>query len=294
MVFQRVREDDPLRWTRVTPPGGADLAPAWSPDGRRIAFRSKTSDGAGGIYVIEFGGKLPRKLADATPLFDQLSWSPDGRRIAFASGDADSADIYTVHVDTRSVEPIVLGPRSDLSPSWSPGGDEVFFSSDRTGQWEVWALQLSNGVLRRVTSDGGNSGPAVSPSGEYVAWIKQDRGVAIKHRASGRELQLQAPRKVAYSPSWSPDGRYLAVTANDWGSWDIYLLRSDGTYALLLTKNHKRDAMPAWSPDGERIALISEVGQKTLSIWTVEDLASYLEMLEARETSQVFNVLTAR
>jgi TolB protein len=294
MVFQRVRENDPLRWTQLTPPGGGDLAPAWSPDGKRIAFRSKTSDGVGGIYVIDQGGKLPRKVADAISIFDKLSWSPDGVRIAFAGGEEDSADIYSVDVENGRVEPIVVGDGNDMSPSWAPGGDEIVFSSNRLGQWDVWAVRLSDGVQRQLTSDGGNYSPAVSPSGESIAWTKENRGVVIRHGPTGRELQMQAPRKVAYGPTWSPDERYVAVTANDWGSWDVYLLKTDGTNALLLTKNPKRDAMPAWSPDGERLALISDMGQKTLSIWTVEGLVPYLDKLETMEIPQTFNVVIYR
>jgi TolB protein len=288
MVFQRVRDEDPLRWSRITPPGGDDFAPAWSPDGGRIAFRSRTGDGAVGIYVIESDGRTPRKVTDTSPILDQLTWSPDGRRIAFADGQADSADIYAVDVESGAVESLVTGPGNDLSPSWSPTGDEVVFSSDRTGQVEVWVLGLTSGNEHAVTSDGGNTCPVVSPSGEYIAWIKKNHGIVIMHGPTGRRIQFQAPKWVGYAPTWSPDEQYVAVTAEDWGNWDIYLMKSDGTNGLLLTKNPKRDAMPAWSPDGSRIVLVSDVGQADLSIRTIDGLGPYLERLKTKQNIQVF------
>jgi len=294
MVFQRVMETDPLRWERVTPQGGADFAPAWSPDGRFIAFRSKTGEDSGGIYIIEHGGRRPTKVADASPLYDQLSWSPDGGRIAFAEGESGAADVYSVDVESRSVERIVSGGGDDMSPSWSPAGDEIVFSSDRGGQKDLWGVELATGELRRITTDGDNTHPAVSPSGEMIAWIKEDKGVVILHRPTGRRIQLAAPRLVRYAPTWSPDEEFLAVTAEDWGSWDIYLCKTDGTNALLLTKNPRRDAMPAWSPDGERIAVISDVGQKSLSIWTVGGLRSYQQHLDVREKVRVFDARATR
>jgi TolB protein len=294
MVFQRVLEQSPLRWTRVTPPGGTDFAPAWSPDGSHIAFRSRTSDGAGGIYVIETGGLRPRKIADAAPLYDQLSWSPDGGWIAYADGESGAADIYAANVETGEVRAVVTGDGDDMSPSWSPAGGEIAFSSTRSGQAEIWITDPSGSAFNPVTTDGDNSWPMFSPSGDLIAWIKEDQGVVLFHGPTRERIQLRAPRLVQYAPAWSPDEKYIIVTAEDWGSWDIYLMKADGTNALLLTTNPKRDAMPAWSPDGMRIALVSDAGQKSLSIWTIEGLRPYIERLESKERNDVFNAQALR
>jgi Tol biopolymer transport system component len=291
MVLQRIAENDPLSWSRLTPPGGDDYCPAWSPDGNYLAFRTKMSDGTGGIYMIDTRqqkGSPPRKVAETPAVYDQLSWSPDGRAIAFASDASGRMELKIVDVESGAVRNLDCGEGANMSPSWSPAGDEIFFSSDRTGVDEVWVVNVNSGAKRQISTDGGNTRPAVSPAGDQVAWIKQDTGVVIYHGPSGRSQSIGAPRRVRYAPTWSPDGRYLAVTAEDWGSWDIYLFKADGTNALLLTKNHKRDAMPVWSPDGSRIALISDVDQKKLSIWTIEGLEPYLQRLEAHEKFQVF------
>jgi Tol biopolymer transport system component len=288
VVFQRVRDQDPAEWTQITPPGGADIFPAWSPKGDRIAFRSQRSDGQGGIYVIELGARLPRKLTAAPFVYDQLAWSPDGRRIAFASDHAGQVHLYAVDTETGGTQALTSGANSDSSPAWSPSGDEIVFAGTRGGETDIWSLDLRTSTFKRLTEDGGNSHPAISPNGDRVAWIKEDAGVWILDRSSGETLQLLAPRSVRYTPAWSGDGRYLAVTARDWGSWDIYIMKADGTNALLLTKNHKQDTMPAWSPDGGRIALVSNTGQQTFSIWIIEGLEPYKERLETRYDFDVF------
>jgi Tol biopolymer transport system component len=152
----------------------------------------------------------------------------------------------------------------------------------------LWSLTLASGQLSQITNDGGNTDPVVSPSGDKIAWIKQDIGVQVYHGSTGRVVQLPAPRLVRYAPSWSPDERYLAVTANDWGSTDIYLIKTDGTSALLLTKLWKLDGMPAWSPDGRRIACVSNADQNTFSIWVLEGLQPYLHRLETVQPLWVF------
>jgi WD40 repeat protein len=297
MVLQRAADRDPLRWRRITPPGGNDFSPAWSPDGRFLAFRSKTSDGAGGIYILPSDGapaNRPRKVTDTPAVYDQLTWSPDGTRIAYATDSPGRMEIWIVNVGTGETARLECGDGANMSPSWSPTGDEIVFSSDRTGSEEVWAVSASGGPARRISSDGGNSRPAVSPAGDKIAWIKQDNGVVILDGPAGRATRLPVPRRVRYAPSWSPDGRYLAVTCEDWGSWDVYLFRPDGANVLLLTKNAKRDAMPVWSPDGRAIALISDAGQTGLSIWTIEGLEPYLQRLDSVERFEVFNYSESR
>jgi TolB protein len=294
MVFQRVLEEDPLQWTRITPPGGSDVAPAWSPDGTRIAFRSQTSDGAGGIYVIDVRGSRPQKVADAAAIEDPLSWSPDGTRIAYADGAAGDTDIFAVDVASGGVEPLVTGSGGDSSPSWSPSGAEIVFSSTRTGQSEVWAVDLATSKVNQITTDGGNAYPSVSPSGDKVAWIRRDRGVTVYHGSTGELKRLLAPRRVVFAPAWSADERYLAVTASDWGSSDVYLLRTDGSSALLLTKNWNNDGMPSWSPDGQRIAVVSESGNRKFSIWVLDGLEAYQQRLETKLRVNVFTPPAAR
>ena len=291
VVFQRMRDQDPAAWTQITPPGGADIFPAWSPEGDRIAFRSQRSDGHGGIYVIELGARLPRKLTDAPFVYDQLAWSPDGNRIAFASDHAGQMHLYEVDTGTGFVRALTSGTDSSASPSWLPSGDEIVFAgTPRGGETDIWSLDLRTGKRKRLTEDGGNSCPAVSPNGDRVAWIREGEGVWILDRSSGATIRLLAPRSVSHAPAWSGDGQYLAVTARDWGSWDIYIMKADGTNALLLTKNHKEDVMPAWSPDpdGGRIALVSNTGQQTFSIWIIEGLEPYKERLETRFDFNVF------
>ena len=289
MVLERTGVEDPLRWSRLTSPASNDFMPTWSPDGKRIAYRSTTNGEAGGIYVIAFGDTVPHKVTDATPVDDGLSWSPDGRRIAFAKGDEGRLGIYTVDVETGAETLVVGGDGSNVSPSWTPDGNEIIFSSDRTGEWEIWAYNFSAAVQHRLTNTGGNEHPSVSPSGNMIAWIRRDEGVVVLDGLNRRVTTLGSPGRVRFAPAWSADERYIAVTANDWGSMDIYIITVDGKKALLLTKNQKRDVMPAWSPNGRSIALASDLGSRNASIWVIGGLAPYLERLESNYDIRVFS-----
>jgi len=283
-----VGQDHVEKKSNLVPIGTFLMTPGASSETLAMFCGRVDSDGAGGIYVIEHGGKRPRKVADVAAFDDRLSWSPDGTRIAYADGDAVEADIFAVDVADGRVQPVVTGEGNDLSPSWSPSGGEIVFSSTRTGQAEVWAVDVATAQLNQITTDGGNSYPSVSPSGDKIAWIKRDRGVMVYDGSTGEVTALLAPRLVVFAPAWSPDERYLAVTASDWGSADVYLMKTDGSNALLLTKKWKSAGMPSWSPDGERIAVASQSDEGKFSVWVLEGLRPYLQRLETRMAPQVF------
>jgi Tol biopolymer transport system component len=105
-----------------------DSHPAYSPDGRKIAFESDRS-GVGSIWLSDDHGRDPAQLttlqASGTP-----RWSPDGRRIVFDSLDAGNSDIYVTEVDGGIVRRLTLEPSSDNVGTFSRDGRSIYFSSD--------------------------------------------------------------------------------------------------------------------------------------------------------------------
>ena len=117
-----------------------DAVPAWSPDGKRIAFVSYRGNDSKGIdiYVMNVNGENRRNL---TKNFDRTawkpSWSPDGKRIAFVSGvQGDEPEIYVMNVDSEIPQKITDNRWLDNDPSWSPDGNRIVFSSKRGGRLE--------------------------------------------------------------------------------------------------------------------------------------------------------------
>jgi Tol biopolymer transport system component len=102
--------------------------------------------------------------------------------------------------------------------------------------------------------------------------------LCIFDRESRKETIVKAPKLVDLTPSWSRDGSYLAITGGDRGITSVYLLRADGTNALLLTKGLTAEGMPAWSSDMSAIASVSVYhNQERLDILT--GLEPYLHRL---------------
>jgi TolB protein len=128
-----------------------DTYPAWSPDGRHIAFQSDR-DGNQEIYVMEADGSNPRNLTNHEGNDFRPAWSPDGRYIAFDSDRDGDREIYVMAADGSELRPLTDNEGMDGLPTWSPDGRYIAFQSDREGEsQEIYVLEVETGKVQRVT-----------------------------------------------------------------------------------------------------------------------------------------------
>jgi Tol biopolymer transport system component len=252
-------------------------APAWSPDGREIAFLRGDRDGD--VYVANADGSNERRLTHKRIVKGVLTsdaWSPDGRKITFAG----RAGIFVMTADGSTQRQLTRNHRFDDYPAWSPDARQIaFLRGDH-----VLSMNADGSSQRRLTSyraasanDGG--GPTWSSDGHYIAFSAtfpakaEDRIIVMS--ADGRRPHRLTRNSAdfteygsEYNPAWSPLGGKIAFGAyrDDGVNW-INVINTDGRGQRQLT-NLKRngscenDYDPAWSPDGRRIAFdrVSENG----------------------------------
>lgn len=157
-------------------PGRDEVWPAFSPDGRQIAFNQ--GGGEGGIFLVGATGESVRRLTDfgANP-----AWSPDGRRIVFSSQEVGSAysrsgvgTLWTV--ETEGGAPLKIDDGDAVQPSWSPSGKRIAFWQNRNGQRDLATIPAGGGARVEVTADGPTDwAPVWSPDGRFV-YFASDRG----------------------------------------------------------------------------------------------------------------------
>jgi len=205
---------------RLTNHAAMDELPAWSPDGKRIAFSSRREGGSDIFLMNGDGTGLTRltRLTDMGLYAFHARWSPDGKRIAFQS--FVRPDIFVINVDGTGLTNLTNHPANDGSPDWSPDGRKIAFVSDRDGPGDVYVMNADGTEPVRLTFN------AVS-----------------RPRPSWRP-----------DPAWSPDGRKIAFVSDRDGDPEIYIMNADGTNAVRLTFNPGEDGAPSWSPDGKMIA----------------------------------------
>jgi Tol biopolymer transport system component len=220
--------------------------PAWSPDGRLIAFASKR-EGNFDVYVMNADGTGTRRLTSSDTDETHPTWSPDGSRIAYEHG---STDIYVMDADGSGARPVTDNEASEAQPAWSPEGDLIAYSRREPGSplREIWVVGPDGADPRRVTSLGAITiSPTWSPDATRLAFASDvnarlyDIYVHTLGRKGVRRLTREGPD--TFEPAWSPDGSRIAYS-QDGAIWTVDLGGEVGE----LTDRDDNDASPAWNP----------------------------------------------
>jgi TolB protein len=234
---------------QLTQNGSLNLTPAWSADGRTIAFTSYQFGMPDLVFVDVLSGKLAQHLKQAQ-LQTAPAWSPDGKRLALVSSHEGNAEIYIMNVGSTKLQRLTFHPGTDTSPSWSPTGRELVFTSDRLGSPQLFIMDAEGGNVRRLTMTGEyNDSPAWSPKGDKIAYVSRLEGrfQIVTIDVSGENVvQLTASSGSNEDPSWSPDGYRLVFSSTRDGKSDLYSMEWNGENVRRLT-HRGTCTSPAWS-----------------------------------------------
>lgn len=221
--------------------------PAWSPDGKKLAFLTSRDGQEGGrqIWMMYADGGEAWQITEHKGGVSTFSFSPDGRQIAFLAADQPSKEEEQ---------------RKKLKD------DTVVVDKD-IRMTHLWVFDLEKKEEKRLTE--GNftvSDPQWSPDGKQIAFVtrptpRADDGarsdVWVLDVASGQKRQLAAGPGPEDSPRWSPDGKWIAFTgAPEFtvGRSELYIVAADGGVPRSLTENFDLTAdTPLWAPDGKTI-----------------------------------------
>ncbi len=269
-------------------------SPRWSPDGRFLSWEVNYLDHqAVELYVAVFGqGAPPRRVlppgngsssitagfskGPSRMVVHELAWSPPGlgRFVYASSGTAEDYDLYIDGVGS-----LAAAPGADGNAAWSPDGARIAFTSARSGQGDLYLVDLARIELPPLKL----SGDAVA-SELYAAWAPDSRRLAfVGHTPQGDNLYLvdnvdfPAPRPltdwpgVSTRPSWSPDGTKLAFYSNhdNPARFDLYVLTPGGTPSRVATGVVMNARGPAWTPDGKHVVYVRDDPDNFDPVWAV-------------------------
>lgn len=233
---------------RVTFDGDMDLTPAWSPDGRGLAYTSSRR-GAADIFVALPDERRVENPSRGVGRNYLPAWSPDGTRIAFTSGRDGNAEVYVMNRDGSGVRRLTRHWAIDTSPTWSPDGGRIAFTSDRTGRPQIWVMNADGSDQRALTDERHCDRPTWSPAPhDEIAYVSRTRtgyDIKVLDLRTGQSRQLTFGEGFNESPAYSPNGRHIAFSSTRRGGQQIWVISRDGQRVRQVT-HIGRNTMPAW------------------------------------------------
>ncbi len=233
------------------------LSPAWSPDGKRLAYVS-FEGGRSKIYVQDVTSQARQLVADYRPGINGApAWAPDGRRLALTLSKDGNADIYVLDLDTRRLERLTTSRAINTEAAWSPDGREIVFTSDRAGKPQIYRLKLGGGETERLTFEGeANLRASYSPDGQMITLVTQIDGryhIGVL-RLKDKALQVLSDTPLDESPSFAPNGRMILYATTTGGRGVLASVSADGRVRQLYKLAGGDVREPAWSPYNRQLA----------------------------------------
>jgi TolB protein len=226
-------------------------------------FYVKLGGGNKEIWAMDYDGANQHAITHLGTVSLSPRVSPDNSRVAFSTLGKNGFQIRMFSLLLGRMVNFASVGGTNLSPAWSPSGQQLAFSSSRTGDPEIWISDPQGNVAHKITDF---RGPDVSPtfnpkSGAQIAWISGRTGLPQLYimDEDGSGVTRMTDGGYATSPSWSPNGQFITFA---WdrkygpgapGGQDIYVMEVASKRWIQLTHDMGRCDFPSWSPDGRHI-----------------------------------------
>lgn len=243
----------------------------------QIAFIRQTGS-VKEVWMMDWDGGRQRPVTRLNSIALSPRISPDGTRVAFIDYSRGGADLAIHSLELGRLVALPRFTGTSASPAWSPDGSQIAFTSSMRGDPEIFIVDANGANPRRLTA---YRGPDISPvfnprTSAQIAFVSGRTGLPQIYimDTDGANLQRLTDGGYAVSPSWSPNGQFLAFA---WirrygpgapGAQDIYVMDIATRRWVQLTHSGGRNDFPSWSPDGRHIVFQSNRSGRD-QIWTM-------------------------
>ena len=273
------------------------ITPAWSPDGRRIAYVRASGVYGRSIEVVDSSGRPEaRALVDSADTPHALRWSPDGSMLAYVSdnprfllgtthlGNDAPSSIWVLTVADGQSHRITNADAINVSPVWTPDGRVLLFVSNREGSRDLYRVSIgrdgtAEGAPTRITSGLNAHDIDIARDGRtlaYAAYTAYSHIWSVPFPTTGTASLVNARQATSGAETLegfalSADGQWLAFDSDRSGNGDIWKVRVDGDQPVQLTTDPSGDFVQDWSFDASEIVFHSfRAGRRQVFIMSAD------------------------
>ena len=227
------------------------ISPAWSPDGRKLAYVSFEA-GKAVVMVQDVLSGERRSVASFRGSNSAPAWAPDGRSLVLSMSRDGGTQLFSIARDGSGVKRLTQSGAIDTEATFSPDGRTVYFVSDRGGGPQIYRMAAGGGNAERVTFSGAyNISPAVSPDGRTLAYISRLGGGTFRLHTmdlQGGNIQALSDTNEDESPSFAPNGKLIIYASRAQGRDVLMTSTLDGRIKTRLLSSGLDVREPVWGP----------------------------------------------
>ena len=248
---------------RLSNNGADEITPAWSPDGRKVAFASDRGDGYDSIFVMNSDGSNQTQITNSSFVYDYApEWSPDGTKLVYQQYDenADRTKLYVINADGTNRIQFGASTIYNDAAYWSPDGTKIVFTGYASANSDIYMVNADgSGQVRLTTAAGDDYEPNWSPDGTKIVFTSSRDGrqeVYVMNSDGSSQTRLTTATGGSRSAVWSPDGSKIAFLSWRDGTAEIYVMNANGTSQTRLTNTAAGEKTLVWSPDGTKLVFV--------------------------------------